>query len=122
MPAPVPRYIDRRQIGTSMSTQSRIVVADLDELATAVGEQIAALMAEFRQPPSHTLKKYLTQEDLVLLTGWSRRQLAYRRSRGDIPYIKRGHTILYKAEDVERFLDEGYVDVRSRTDRQGGQQ
>jgi hypothetical protein len=92
-----------------MSCPTAIVVASIEDLTAAIGEHLAALAETYRQPVQAREKKYLTQADVSALTGWSRRQLAYRRSMGDLPYIKRGRTVLYKRDDVERFLEEGYV-------------
>ena len=54
-------------------------------------------------------KEYLTNQEFCDLTGWSRRQLAYKRAQGELPYIKRGRTILYKTADVHSWLDEGQI-------------
>ena len=64
-----------------------------------------------------TARHYLTQADVAGLTGWTARQLAYRRSSGDIPYIKRGRTIWYRTSDVYQWIDEGYVPSRRRDGR-----
>jgi len=54
-------------------------------------------------------KEYLTQTEVCQLTGWSRRQLGYKRSSGELPYLKRGRTVLYRTTDVYTWLEEGYV-------------
>jgi hypothetical protein len=75
-----------------------------DRIRKAVSETISASTDGGRRQ-----KRYLTQSEVADLTGWTRRQLAYRRKRGDIPFIKRGKTIWYKAQDVYDWLDAGYV-------------
>ena len=62
-------------------------------------------------------KAYLTQTEVCQLTGWSRRQLAYKRSKGELAYLKRGRTVLYKTEDVYSWLDEGYVPSTRRDEQ-----
>jgi hypothetical protein len=94
-----------------MSTQSRIIVADLDDLLEMLKGQILRLDEQPRDHPRHE-KKYMTQSEVADLIGWTPRQLAYRRQKGDLPYIKRGRTILYKAQDIDRFLEAGYVPGR----------
>ena len=59
-------------------------------------------------------KAYLTNQEFCDLTGWSRRQAAYKRQKGELPYIKRGRTILYRTTDVHAWLDEGVVPSQSR--------
>jgi hypothetical protein len=57
-------------------------------------------------------KPYLTQNDVCELTGWSKRQLAYKRKKGEIPYIKRGRTVWYKSSDLVLWFEQGYVPRR----------
>ena len=54
-------------------------------------------------------KKYLTTAEVSDLTGWTARQLAYRRKARTIPFYKRGRTVLYLAREVYRWIEEGRV-------------
>ncbi len=54
-------------------------------------------------------KSFLTQDDVCELTGWSKRQLAYKRQRGELSFIKRGRTIWYKSSDLVLWFEQGYV-------------
>ncbi|MBT6424573.1 MAG: helix-turn-helix domain-containing protein [Bacteroidetes Order II. Incertae sedis bacterium] len=54
-------------------------------------------------------KPFLTQDDVCELTGWSKRQLAYKRKKGELPFIKRGRTVWYKTSDMLHWFEQGYV-------------
>lgn len=58
------------------------------------------------------LPVYLDKPRLQELTGWSSRKIDYMRSRRQIPYIRRGRTILFATADVERYLEEGRVPAK----------
>jgi hypothetical protein len=79
-----------------------------EEVASALTEHLPALIAK------GTAKQILTDDEVADMVGYSKRALAYRRARGDIAYIKRGRRILYRAEDVQAFLESGRVPVWRR--------
>ncbi len=54
-------------------------------------------------------KPYLTKAELIKLTGWSSRKIEYLKSRRQIPFIKRGRSILFPTEDIYDWLEEGRV-------------
>jgi hypothetical protein len=86
-------------------------LVDLDHLRDVVRTELVDALRAALPPLVQRLrsKEVLTQKEVMELTGWTARQLAYRRTRGDIPFIKRGRTIWYKAADVYSWLDAGYV-------------
>lgn len=57
----------------------------------------------------------LDKKGVVELTGWSPRKVEYLKSKRAIPYIRRGRSVWYRTEDIEAYLDEGYVPARERT-------
>lgn len=57
-------------------------------------------------------KEWLTTEELMELTGWSRRTLQYLRDKRRIPFSQEGRRILYKTEDVEAYLRNNKIDAR----------
>ena len=57
-------------------------------------------------------KEWLTTEDLMELTGWSRRTLQYLRDKRRIPFSQEGRRILYKTSDVEEYLRSNKIDAR----------
>lgn len=58
------------------------------------------------------MKPYLTTKELKDLTGWSDRQISYKKSRREIPYIRRGRLVLFPSKEVIDFLEAGRVPVR----------
>lgn len=58
------------------------------------------------------LPVYLDKPRLMELTGWSSRKVDYMRSRRQIPYVRRGRSILFVTADVEKYLMEGYVPAK----------
>jgi excisionase family DNA binding protein len=64
------------------------------------------------------LSVYLTKQELGTLTGWSTRKIDYLVAERRIPVVRRGRTVLFRTEDVERYLEEGYVPAKDvRRDR-----
>lgn len=57
-----------------------------------------------------TEKPYMTKSELMQLTGWSSRQIEYRKQNRSIPFIRRGRTILFPTSEIYDFLEEGRVD------------
>lgn len=55
------------------------------------------------------MKQYLTKKELMDLTGWSSRQVEYKKSKREIPYVRRGRLVLFPTEEVYEFLEEGRV-------------
>lgn len=56
-----------------------------------------------------TTKPYLTKADLMDLTGWSSRQVEYKKSQRALPFIKRGRLVLFPTKEVYAYLDEGLI-------------
>ena len=67
---------------------------------------LACLPAVIRQAQ---LPLYLNSSELSKLTGWSQRKIAYLRSKRQLPFIRRGRTVLFRTADIEEYLDEGLV-------------
>lgn len=57
-------------------------------------------------------RPYMTKKELMLLTGWSSRQVEYRKANRSIPFIRRGRTILFPSDEIYAFLEEGRVDTK----------
>ena len=64
-----------------------------------------------------TAKSYLTKVELMELTGWSSRQVEYKKSKQEIPYIRRGRLILFPTKEIYDYLESGRVPVRKPTKR-----
>ncbi|MEM7299369.1 MAG: hypothetical protein AAF391_14020 [Bacteroidota bacterium] len=61
-----------------------------------------------------TQKAFLTKPELMELTGWSSRQVEYKKTKREIPYIRRGRLILFPTEGVYAYLDKGFVPARKK--------
>lgn len=59
-----------------------------------------------------TAKPYLTKAELMELTGWSSRQVEYKKSKRTIPFVRRGRLVLFPTDEVFAYLEEGRVPVR----------
>ncbi|RMF55909.1 MAG: DNA-binding protein [Bacteroidetes bacterium] len=59
-----------------------------------------------------TEPEYMTGAEVMALTGWSERKLAYLRQRREVPFIKRGRSVLYPREGIREYLEEGRVRAR----------
>jgi excisionase family DNA binding protein len=79
----------------------------IDELSEAI-ENIAHTSG-----PEPGNEQYLTDRDLSRLLKISRRCLQDYRTEGKIPFYKIGGKILYRASDIERFLEEHYANRHS---------
>ncbi|WP_445666768.1 hypothetical protein [Fodinibius sp. AD559] len=51
-------------------------------------------------------KEYLSTADFKQLSGFSYRKQHYLRSEGKISFSQEGRKIVYRTEDVEKFMDE----------------
>ena len=59
-----------------------------------------------------TTKPYLTKPELMELTGWSSRQIEYKKSKREIPFIRRRRLILFPTEEIHAYLEEGRISTR----------
>jgi helix-turn-helix protein len=89
-----------------------ILLITPEELETILRRQIDDALSTAPALRKEDKKVFLTNSETSELIGWSLRQLAYKRASGDLPYIKRGRTVLYRQEDIEAFLMEGYVPAK----------
>ena len=67
--------------------------------------EIDRLKAKLEKPSS----ALLCNEEARNLVGVSVRMWASLREKHIIPYVRIGRKILYKVEDINRFIDEHYV-------------
>lgn len=91
------------------------IVTSRDELAQIVAEEVEEAINR-RLPPairSATRPRYYTNKKVQELTGWSARSLAYKRAERQIPFIKRGRKILYPADELHEWIEQGYVPART---------
>ncbi len=90
------------------------LIASRQDLNAAVEEKVeAGIQKALPEAIRRALQpEYLTKAKLKDLTGWSDRQIAYKRANREIDFIKRGRLILYPTEAIYRYLEEGHVPAR----------
>ena len=94
-----------------MSTHILITPEDVREavaqaFANDLRPELVRMIREATLPP------YLTKKKLQDLTGWSDRQVEYKKSKREIPFIRRGRLVLFPTDDILAYLNEGRVPAR----------
>ncbi len=85
----------------------RILVTSLSaSLGPAFQDSLTRSIRQAVQP------KYLTKAGLCELTGWSSRQVEYKKQRREIPFVQHGRSVLFPTDVVYAFLEKGYVPAR----------
>ena len=89
-------------------------ITSKDDLDTAVSAAVeAALVRALPEAVRRaTTKPYLTKAELVQLTGWSSRQVEYKKAQREIPFVKRGRLVLFPTDEIFAYLEEGRVPAR----------
>ncbi len=75
----------------------------VDKTAKKTAEETLKRLRQAIQPA------YLTKAQLMELTGWSSRQVEYRKSKRQIPFIRRGRTVLFPYDEIVAWIEEGRV-------------
>lgn len=57
-----------------------------------------------------TRKEWLTTNELMELTGWSRRTIQYLRDENKIPFSQEGRRILYPTDGIEEYFRSNQID------------
>lgn len=57
-------------------------------------------------------KPWINTNELMELTGWSRRTVQYLRDKKRIPFSQEGHRILYPTDGIEEYLRSNQIDPR----------
>ena len=95
---------------------STVIVTTQEALNNAIQEALDAALKN-RLPEAvrrATTKAYLTKPELMELTGWSSRQIEYKKSKREIPFTRNGRLVLFPTEEVYAYLDQGYVTPRTK--------
>ena len=90
------------------------ILTSRKDLEAAVAEAVAgALKAALPEAVERaTRKPFLTKTELMALTGWSSRQVEYKKSKRELAYVRRGRLVLFPTAEVYAYLDEGRVPAR----------
>ncbi len=77
----------------------------IDAVAEAVAERLLRELPRGRLPMT---PEYLTAEQVAQMTGFSSKSLeAYRAKRQGPPFLKVGHSVRYRADDVRAWMEAG---------------
>ncbi len=100
----------------SMKGHSSIAIVSLDDLELVVTKALDRSLRDILPTllGARPQKLYLTKKEVSELTGWSIRQIDYKRKSGDIPYIKRGRLVLIPSADLIAYLEQGRVPAADR--------
>ena len=87
-------------------------IATKEELSEIVFQAVRKL---FEDELPHLIRKakrkpWLTTEELMDLTGWSRRTCQYLRDERRIPFSQEGRKILYPTKGIEEYLEGNRID------------
>lgn len=81
-----------------------------DTVKEAVGDlleqELPALLRKAKR------KEWMTTNELMELTGWSRRTIQYLRDQKRIPYSQENHRILYPTEGIEAYLRANQIEPK----------
>ena len=92
-----------------------IIVATKDDIERIVHQALNKALNEYLPEALNRAlaKPYLTKSELMDLTGWSSRQVEYKKSSREIPFIRRGRLVLFPTQEIYSYLEEGRVQKRS---------
>ena len=78
-------------------------------------EQLSGKVESIARTPNSKLggEQYLTNKEVIRLLKISQRLLQNYRTEGKIPFYRVGGKVLYRASDMERFLEEHYQNRRT---------
>ena len=88
-----------------------IIITSKEALHTAVTEAVEAALCRILPEAIRrgTMKPFLTKAELMDLTGWSSRQVEYKKSRGELAFVRRNRLVLFPTDEVFAYLEEGRV-------------
>ena len=89
-------------------------ISSKDELENIVKDAVRQLF-ETKLPTlirKAKRKDWLNTDEVMELTGWSRRTLQYLRDKRRIPFSQEGRRILYKTDDIEAYLLNNKIQAR----------
>jgi len=91
-----------------------VYIASKEELTETIQQALKEL---FEQELPSILRKaarkeWINTNDLMELTGWSRRTIQYLRDKQRIPFSQEGRRILYPMKGVETYLRSNLIQPR----------
>lgn len=90
-------------MNTYISTKQELETAIKTAVEHAVCERLPYLIKKAAR------KEYYTIKETCELLDVTRRHLQYLRDSGQISYVQNGRKIYFKAEDLDEFFNENYI-------------
>ena len=73
------------------------------------------------RPPAESLDpEYLDVRGACRFTTMSRRTLDYAKDRGELPFVRKGRKIVFRVDDLRRWMDRDRRDVTADIARMEG--
>ncbi len=90
------------------------IVTTPDAIREALRPELRGMLLEILPDAIRraTAKEYLTKAELMKLTGWSSRQVEYKKERRALTFVRRGRTVLFPSEAVFAYLEEAVVPAK----------
>ena len=91
-------------------------IASREELSATVSSAVEEAVTK-RLPEiikRATRKEYYTISEACEMLDCTRRHIQYLRDSGQLSYIKNGKKIYFRAEDLEAFFQENYIEAGVR--------
>ena len=93
--------------------KNQIFIPTKEEFKEIISDTVDSILSRripqiIRQANS---KSFLTTKDVEKLTGMSSRMQKYHRDAGNLSFSQDGRKIIYRTEDVERFIEERRIDI-----------
>ena len=84
-----------------------------EDLKEIISEEVVALRESLLGEIKRAVEKpYLTNSELMEITGWSNRTLQHLRDSRQIPFIKHGNKVLYDSTEIHSFLENHKIKSR----------
>jgi len=92
--------------------KNQIFIPTKEEFKEIISDTVDSILARripqiIRQANSKT---FLTTKDVEKLTGMSSRMQKYHRDVGNLSFSQEGRKIIYRTEDIERFIEERRIE------------
>lgn len=93
---------------------SNIELVEVEDLKESLREIVREVITGTIPSSPKSDKSWLNRHDVKRILGVSDAQLQYLRDSRQIPFSQFGRKIVYKAEDVEAFLNRHRVEAHKR--------
>ena len=97
------RSVSQCRVCMKESRRPRVMPASTSPAEPAAGT--------VRVSPDSPPVAYVDAAGACLYTSMSRRTLDYAKSRGELPFIRKGRKVVFRVADLDRWMEQGRIDV-----------